>query len=282
MKSRPYCEVDVFTSGALMGNPLAVVFDADDLSTEQMEAFANWTNLSETTFLLKPTHPEADYRVRIFTPQTEFKFAGHPTLGSCHAWLQHGGKPKRSDVIVQECGIGLVNVHSLQGNVLAFEAPPTIDTRADAQLLGEVYKALGIDATQVVQSAWLDNGGPPWLSLQLHSAEQVLKITPNHNALKSLAKVGVVGAYAASSECVYEVRAFAAAVGVNEDPVTGSLNASLARWLKQSGQLKQDEYVVSQGTCMGRAGRVYVSHRSERVVLIGGKSQTHVKGELML
>jgi PhzF family phenazine biosynthesis protein len=257
------------------------VFDADSLSTEQMQAFANWTNLSETTFVLKPTQPEADYRLRIFTPQTEFKFAGHPTLGTCHAWLERGGRPKRANVVVQECGIGLVNVHRTSHERLAFEAPSTKIAAVEADLLAHVYIALGISPKDVVQSAWLDNGGPPWLCLQLHSAAQVLKIEPDHVALKSLAKVGLIGPYAASNECAYEVRAFAAAVGVNEDPVTGSLNASLAHWLKQMDQVPHD-YVVSQGTRLGRAGRVYVSHRADGLILIGGVSQTRVSGTLMI
>lgn len=298
MKARDYVEVDVFNSGSLTGNPLAVVFDADELTTAQMQAFANWTNLSETTFVLQPTHAEADYRVRIFTPSTEFKFAGHPTLGTCHAWLARGGKARQADHVVQECGIGLVKVHRIADR-LAFEAPPTEATQADAGLLAQVYTALGISSAEVICSAWLDNGGPPWLSLQLQSAAQVLRIEPDHAALKRLAKVGViapyqgsadykaldiglVGAGAAVDDCAYEVRAFAAAVGVYEDPVTGSLNASLARWMKQT-QAMPDDYVVSQGTRMGRAGRVYVTHRAkEGLVLIGGKSSTVVTGEMRL
>jgi PhzF family phenazine biosynthesis protein len=292
----PYCEVDVFTDVPLKGNPLAVVFEADNLSTEQMQTFANWTNLSETSFVLKPTDPQADYRVRIFTPSTEFKFAGHPTLGTCHAWLEHGGKAKREGIVVQECGIGLVNVHQRNGG-LAFEAPPTKATNCDATLLSQVCSALGVDSAQVQAAQWLDNGGPPWLSLLLPSAEQVLALEPDHAALKTLAKVGVIGAYEdknykaldigvigahkVAHDCAFEVRAFAAAVGVYEDPVTGSLNASFARWMMGMGKAPP-RYTVSQGTRLGRAGRVQVEALADDVVLIGGASITCVRGELSL
>jgi PhzF family phenazine biosynthesis protein len=275
-----YTEVDVFTSGALKGNPLAVVFDADALSTQQMQAFANWTNLSETTFVLKPTDPHADYRLRIFTPTTEFKFAGHPTLGTCHAWLERGGKPGDANVIVQECGIGLVKVHRT-GEQLAFEAPAITCRDVQAALLTQVLAALHLNATQVKAAQWIDNGGPAWLCLSLPDAQTVLAIEPDHAALKTLAKVGVMGAYPQGHEAQFEVRAFAAAVGVNEDPVTGALNACLARWLLSQGKMTAP-YVVSQGTRLGRAGRVYVKQLTSDVVLIGGVSQTRVTGKLSL
>jgi PhzF family phenazine biosynthesis protein len=275
-----YTEVDVFTSCALKGNPLAVVFDADNLSTEQMQAFSNWTNLSETTFVLKPTDSKADYRLRIFTPNTEFKFAGHPTLGTCHAWLEHGCKPQRENMIVQECGIGLVNVHRT-GERLAFEAPAIVTRDAEAPLLEAVLKALQLSRAQVRAVQWIDNGGPAWLCLELESAQAVLAIEPDHVALKTLAKVGVIGAHPAGYAQAFEVRAFAAAVGVNEDPVTGALNACLARWLLSQGKAPA-QYVVSQGERLGRAGRVYISQLEGDVVLIGGASVTCVRGELSL
>ncbi len=275
-----YTEVDVFTSGALKGNPLAVVFDADTLSTQQMQAFANWTNLSETTFVLKPTDLRADYRLRIFTPSTEFKFAGHPTLGTCHAWLEQGGKPRYENIIVQECGIGLVNVHRTSER-LAFEAPAIVTRDAEAPLLEAVLKALPLSHTQVRAAQWIDNGGPAWLCLELDNAQAVLAIEPDHAALKALAKVGVIGAYPMGHAQAFEVRAFAAAVGVNEDPVTGALNACLARWLLSQGKAPA-QYVVSQGERLGRAGRVYISQLEGDVVLIGGKSETRVTGTLSL
>jgi PhzF family phenazine biosynthesis protein len=276
-----YADVDVFTSASLKGNPLAVVFDADELSAAQMQAFANWTNLSETTFVLKPRDARADYRLRIFTPTTEFQFAGHPTLGTCHAWLERGGKPQNAQLVVQECGIGLVNVHRLQNNRLAFEAPAIKRSEVDAALLQQVLAALKLSAAQVQAAQWLDNGGPAWLCLELDAADTVLRIEPDHAALKRLAKVGVVAAYPDGDACQYEVRAFAAAVGIDEDPVTGSLNASLAHWLFAQGKAPSS-YVASQGTRLGRAGRVYVTQRADGVVLIGGNSVTQVSGNLSL
>ncbi len=276
-RRRDFSEVDVFTATALLGNPLAVVHDGRGLVTDRMAAFARWTNLSETTFLLPPTHPEADYRVRIFTPGGELPFAGHPTLGSCHAWLAAGGTPRRADTIVQECGIGLVPIR--RGDRLAFAAPPTTVERADAELLQRVHAALGLDPARVHDAAWLSNGFPQ-LALLLDSAATVLALEPDHAALKALGKVGVVGPQAAGSGSDFEVRFFAAAIGVNEDPVTGSLNANIAHWLIDTGRAPAN-YVAAQGTALGRAGRVHV-RRDGDGTWIGGDVAACVAGTVLL
>jgi PhzF family phenazine biosynthesis protein len=276
-RERGFSQVDVFTATALLGNPLAVVHDGGGIDTERMAAFARWTNLSETTFLLPPTHPDADYRVRIFTPGGELPFAGHPTLGSCHVWLQSGGQPKRADTVVQECGIGLVPLR--RGERLAFAAPPTTVERADAELLHRVYAALGLDPARVRDAAWLSNGFPQ-LTLLLDSSATVLALKPDHAALKAHAKVGVVGPHQAGAEFDFEVRFFAAAIGVNEDPVTGSLNANIAQWLIDTGRAPK-HYVAAQGTAMGRAGRIHV-HRDADGTWIGGDVASCIAGSVML
>ena len=276
-RQRGFSQVDVFTATALLGNPLAVVHDGGGLSTERMQAFARWTNLSETTFLLPPTHPEADYRVRIFTPGGELPFAGHPTLGSCHVWLESGGKPRRADAIVQECEIGLVPLR--RGERLAFAAPPTTVERADAELLHRVYAALGLDPARVRDAAWLSNGFPQ-LVLLLDSAATVLSLKPDHAALKGLGKVGVVAPHPADDGLDFEVRFFAAAIGINEDPVTGSLNANVAQWLIDTGRAPPS-YVASQGTAMGRAGRIHV-RRDDQGTWIGGDVAPCVAGTVTL
>ena len=274
---RDFSQVDVFTASALLGNPLAVVHDGSGLSTERMAAFARWTNLSETTFLLPPTNPEADYRVRIFTPGGELPFAGHPTLGSCHVWLQAGGRPKREDVVLQECAIGLVPLR--RGERLAFAAPATSVERVDAELLHRVYGALGLDPARVRDTAWLSNGFPQ-LVLLLDSAATVLALKPDHAALKGLGKVGVVAPHPAGSGLDFEVRFFAAAIGINEDPVTGSLNANVARWLIDSGRAPA-RYVAAQGTAMGRAGRIHVQ-RDDQGTWIGGDVAACIGGTVLL
>jgi PhzF family phenazine biosynthesis protein len=276
-RRRDFSQVDVFTATPMLGNPLAVVHDGRGLSTERMQAFARWTNLSETTFLLPPTHPEADYRVRIFTPGGELPFAGHPTLGSCHVWLQAGGAPKQADVVVQECSVGLVAIR--RSERLAFAAPPTTVERVDAELLHRVYAALGLDPARVRDTAWLSNGFPQ-LVLLVDAAATVLALKPDHAALKSLGKVGVVGAYPAGSELDFEVRFFAAAIGINEDPVTGSLNANVARWLIDTGRAPA-RYVAGQGSAMGRAGRIHVQ-RDDHGTWIGGDVAPCIAGTVML
>jgi PhzF family phenazine biosynthesis protein len=273
---RPFCLVDVFTSGPLNGNPLAVVFGADDLSDVQMQAFARWMNLSETTFLLRPTLPEADYRMRIFTPGGELPFAGHPTLGTCHAWLEAGGKPKRSDLILQECGVGLVRIRPSEDH-LAFAAPPLESRAVEEDLLSAILNALRLDPSMVKTSRWLDNGSQ-WVGLLLSEVDVLLNLEPDHAALKQLVKVGVIAPITSGGPCAFEVRAFAASTGVPEDPVTGSLNAALAQWLIGEG-LAPECYVVSQGTCLHRAGRIHVE-RKNNDVWIGGHTITCIKGEL--
>jgi PhzF family phenazine biosynthesis protein len=276
-RQRGFSQVDVFTATPLRGNPLAVVHDGAGLSDEQMAAFARWTNLSETTFLLPPANPEADYRVRIFTPGGELPFAGHPTLGSCHVWLQAGGKPKRDDLVVQECSIGLVPIR--RGARLAFAAPPTTVERADAELLHRVYAALGLEPARVQEAAWLSNGFPQ-LVLRVDTAATVLALKPDHSALKGLGKVGVVGPHPAGGELDFEVRFFAAAIGIDEDPVTGSLNANVARWLIDSGRAPA-RYVAAQGTAMGRAGRIHVQ-RDDAGTWIGGDVAGCIAGSVTI
>jgi PhzF family phenazine biosynthesis protein len=273
-----FTQVDVFTERPLLGNPLAVVHGADALDEARMQAFAQWTNLSETTFLLAPTDPAADYRVRIFTPGGELPFAGHPTLGSCHAWLERGGVPKRAGRVVQQCGVGLVDIRTEAGRT-AFAAPPLRMAEVEAPLLAEVLRALGLEPGAVLASQWLVNG-PRWLGLLLRDAAAVLALAPDFAALRSLAKVGVVGAYPSGSECAFELRAFVSMVGVAEDPVTGSLNAGVAEWLIESGRAPE-RYVAAQGAKLGRAGRVHVSREDGRF-WIGGSSVSCIRGEVHL
>lgn len=272
-----FTQVDVFTETPLRGNPLAVVHGADAWSDAQMQAFARWTNLSETTFLSKPTSAQADYRVRIFTPGGELPFAGHPTLGSCHAWLEQGGVPKAAGHVMQQCEKGLVPIR-LDGQRAAFAAPPSKRSGVDEELLAHVLAALGVAPSQVRAAQWLDNG-PKWLCLLLRDAEAVLRIEPDHAVLKGLANVGVVGAHA-SGDVQYEVRAFAAPMGIPEDPVTGSLNAGIAQWLIGEG-IAPSRYVAAQGTRMERAGRVHVE-RDGDTIWVGGNSVSCIRGELGL
>ena len=278
MNKFAFTQVDVFTDQPLRGNPLAVVHGADGLSDAQMQAFAQWTNLSETSFLLQPSDPAADYRVRIFTPGGELPFAGHPTLGSCHAWLGAGGQPRARGMVVQQCGVGLVRVR-LNGEQAAFAAPPLQMEAVDGSTLDGVLAALGLQRDQVRASQWLNNG-PKWLGLLLDSADTVLAIEPDHAALKTLAKVGVVAPHAPGSECQFEVRAFAASVGIPEDPVTGSLNAGLAQWLIGTG-LAPARYVAAQGQRLGRAGRVSIE-QDGHTLWVGGHSVSCIRGELVL
>ena len=273
-----FTQVDVFTDRALLGNPLAVVHGADGLDDERMQAFARWTNLSETAFLLAPSEPGADYRVRIFTPGGELPFAGHPTLGSCHAWLAHGGRPRTAGRVVQECGVGLVTVRLGAGQP-AFAAPLLSIEEVEPAVLSAVLGALSLRHDQVRAARWLDNG-PRWLGLLLGSAAEVLAVEPDHAALRHLAKVGLIGAHAPGSACEFEVRAFAAPVGVDEDPVTGSLNAGFAGWLIDAG-LARASYRVAQGTRLGRAGRVSLA-REAGTVWVGGASVTCIRGEVEL
>ena len=306
MKTRPFKQVDVFTGERYRGNPLAVVLDGSDLGDEAMQRFARWTNLSETVFLLPPTLPGADYRVRIFTPGAELDFAGHPTLGACHAWLAADGRPRSTGVVVQQCNVGLVNIRpGEQKDALAFEAPPLQRRAPSPSLLARVAGALGLKANQIVAAQCLDNG-TPWLGLLVDGAHTVMSLTPDHRALKELGhKVGVAAltpqdeeapaligrsnrearAFSRSaptvSEAQLEVRAFAASVGIEEDPVTGSLNASLAQWLIADGHLP-DRYVAAQGECIDRAGRVHIERDAQGRTWVGGQSVTCIDGSVML
>lgn len=288
MKLRPFKQVDVFTAVAYRGNPLAVVLDGEGLSTEEMQHFTNWTNLSECTFVLPPTTAEADYRVRIFCPGRELPFAGHPTLGTCHAWLQAGGQP-RGDYVVQECGIGLVKIKRDAGR-LAFAAPPLRKSGPlPAEDVALIARGLRIPQDEIVAHAWCDNG-PNWRGVMLRSAEQVLAIQPDAAVLAGLdigvvgprGKVGVVGARPAGDECAFEVRAFFPGNnGMVEDPVTGSLNAALAQWLIGAG-IAPEQYVAAQGTALARAGRVHVQRDATGEIWIGGASVSCVEGTVLI
>ncbi len=276
---RRFVQVDVFTSEPLLGNPLAVVVDGAGLSDAQMAAFARWTNLSETTFLLPPTDPAADYRVRIFTPGGELPFAGHPTLGSAHAWLASGGDPKKPGEVVQECGIGLVRVRREAGR-LAFAAPPLRREGpvAEANLRAQVLASLHLQDQDLLDLVWVDNG-PGWMAARLASADAVLQLHPDFNVMRGL-KLGVVGAYPPGSPQEFEVRAFVPTLGVPEDPVTGSLNAGLALWLQGAG-LAPERYVAAQGAALGRAGRIHVAREGAHC-WIGGDVTPLVHGQVRL
>jgi PhzF family phenazine biosynthesis protein len=281
MIQRSFKQVDVFTAEAYRGNPLAVVLDGSGLSDEQMQHFAKWTNLSETTFLLPPEDDAADYRVRIFTPGGELPFAGHPTLGSCHAWLEAGGKPRSRQFIVQQCKVGLVKIRR-EGTRLAFAAPAMRRSAPSPAVLAQVAAALGLKASQVVTAQVLDNG-PVWFSLLLDSPQTVLALSPSHLELKNLGhKVGVAAAYPGTGAGPnLEVRAFAAPAGIIEDPVTGSLNAGLAQWLIED-QRMPERYVAAQGACLGRSGRVHIERDGQGQVWVGGESVTCISGTVAL
>lgn len=301
---RAFQQVDVFTARPYLGNALAVVMDASGLSDAQMQRFACWTNLSETTFLLPPTDPAADYRVRIFTPGGELPFAGHPTLGSCHAWLEAGGQPQGREV-VQECALGLVRIRR-EGSQLAFAAPPCKRSDIASDLLEGIEQALGLQAQQVLAAQKLDNG-PQWHGLLLDDPQTVLALLPDHARLRELGtKVGVAARYghvantglliarsnrearasrspaaAEPGAADLEVRAFAAPIGVNEDPVTGSLNASLAQWLMAEGHMPT-RYQAAQGACLGRAGQVHLQRDANGQVWVGGQSVVCISGQVRL
>jgi PhzF family phenazine biosynthesis protein len=276
---RRFAQVDVFTTEAYRGNPVAVVLDAEGLDGDAMQRIARWTNLSETTFVLPPDELTADYRVRIFTPDTELPFAGHPTLGTCHAWSASGGVPHEADVVVQSCGVGLVPVRR-DGARLAFAAPPLVRSGPlDDAELDVVVTALGIDHADVVDASWVDNG-PGWAAVLLEDADAVLAVTPDFGG-RDL-DIGVAGPHAPGSACQLEVRAFFPAGGrATEDPVTGSLNASLAQWLLGAGRITAP-YVASQGTALGRLGRVHVDQDPDGQVWVGGGTTTCIDGVVSL
>ena len=270
--ARAFKQCDVFTTRPYYGNPVAVVLEAEGISTEAMLRFAQWTNLSETTFVLPP-EAGGDYRVRIFTPTTELPFAGHPTLGTCHAWLEAGGVPAGDDV-VQECEAGLVRVRR-EGGRLAFAAPPLIRSgpveEADVQRAAD---ALRIAREAIVDAQWADNG-PGWMAVLLSSAEEVLALEPGFVDFD----LGVVGKGGAED---WELRAFFPVNGATvEDPVTGSLNASVAEWLIATGRASAP-YVAAQGTVLGRAGRIAVDVDGDGTLWVGGGVVTCISGEVAL
>lgn len=275
---RTFSQVDVFTDEFMKGNALAVVHDAEGLTTEQMAAFANWTNLAETTFLLPPTNPAADYRVRIFTVSRELPFAGHPTLGSAHVWLTAGNTPQDQGKVVQECGAGLVEVRR-DGERLAFAAPPLLrgGPVEDHQALAD---ALAITPEEIAGAQWADNG-PGWVAVLLHSAEAVLAIRPDYQRFGQFTGIGVVGPHRAGGDAAFEVRAFINEGGrFEEDPVTGSLNASIAQWLIPAG-IAQEKYVAAQGTVLGRRGRVHLS-QVDGEIWVGGNTVLGITGQVAL
>jgi PhzF family phenazine biosynthesis protein len=278
MASFRYTAVDVFTAVPLKGNALAVVHDAVGLADETMQAFARWTNLSETTFLLPPTDAAADYRARIFFPGGELPFAGHPTLGTCHAWLASGGKPKNRDEIVQQCGVGLVRVRR-DGTRLAFAAPPLRRSGpVDDATLDSIARSLAIERSAIRNSQWVVNG-PNWVAVMLGSREELLALKPDMANLEPH-DIGVVAPMPKGGEAAFEMRAFVGGGGPFEDPVTGSLQAGVAQWLIGAG-LAPERYVAMQGTALGRDGRVYVEKRGADI-WIGGDSVTLVEGQVTL
>ena len=291
---RPFAQVDVFTATPYLGNPLAVVLDGSGLSTEDMHRFTAWTNLSECTFVLPPTPDEraagADYRVRIFCPGRELPFAGHPTLGTCHAWLAHGGQPQHPDRVVQACGAGLVSIRRTGSHGgtprLAFAAPPLRrEGPLDEADVAHIARGLGVARTDIVAHAWCDNG-PGWRAVMLNHAEQVQALQPDPAVLNGW-EVGVVGRHAIPADAagdtpLLEVRAFFPGnQGLMEDPVTGSLNAALAQWLIPAG-LAPAHYVAAQGHCLHRAGRVHIDRDADGTVWVGGASVTCITGTAQL
>ena len=276
--AREFQLVDVFGSGPFSGNPLGVVHDAEGLDTETMQTIARWLNLSETCFLLPPSDDSADYRVRIFTLQRELPFAGHPTLGSAHAWLAAGGTPRRRDRVVQECPAGLIPIRRDAAG-LAFAAPPLVrEGPVEAQKIAELADLLRIDRSAIVDAAWADNG-PGWIAVLLESAEAVLALEPaRHHHTR--VDVGVIGPHPEGSEVAFELRVFFNDHhgGLLEDPVTGSFNASAAQWLLGSGRAAAP-YLAAQGTRLGRAGRIQVDRDSDGTIWIGGRTETLFSGK---
>lgn len=278
----PFHMVDVFSPVPYGGNPLAVVLDADGMSTDEMQTITRWLNLSETAFLSPPTHPEADYRVRIFTLAHELPFAGHPTLGACHTWLATGGAPREAGRVVQECGAGLVELRRTEEQ-LTFAAPPQVRSGpVDDELFGQLIRVLGLDADDVVDSRWIDNG-PGWVGILLEDADAVLAVDADISRFTGSGSldIGLVGPHPEGSTFDVEVRGlFSDDHGdLREDPVTGSLNASIGQWLFETGRARSP-YVARQGTRLGRHGHVHVERDAGGQVWVGGQTVTRITGQL--
>jgi PhzF family phenazine biosynthesis protein len=280
MRARRFVQCDVFTNTPTKGNGLAVVLDGDGLSDREMQDFAAWTNLAETTFLMPPTTAEADYKVRIFTPAREMLFAGHPTLGSCASWLRSGGKPKTAGVVKQECGVGIVSI-DVSGAVPAFAAPKTTVAPLPAEKLQAITGALGLSPDRIVRTAQLSNG-PVWQVLELASADDVLAADSSKIRYPQFVGVGLMGAHPKGSECAFEVRMLGASSGMSEDPITGSLNAAIACWMYGAGYW-QEPVTVAQGTRINRSGRVFIrQNAATRTVWVGGQTCFLIEGTLTL
>ncbi|MFJ3956829.1 PhzF family phenazine biosynthesis protein [Arthrobacter sp. NPDC090010] len=283
MRQRPFRQVDVFSGARYRGNPLAVVLDGEELDTEQMQEFARWTNLSETTFLLPPTSPQADYRVRIFTPLAELAFAGHPTLGSCHAWLAAGGTARNPGHVVQESAQGLVHVRR-DGELLSFAAPDPVLDPVPEELQAEVLKALELPSDALIGCRWIDNGAR-WMGLLLHDVESLRAARPHAAELHGLGvKAGMcaIHPFSEGESPVLEVRGITLTPqGIAEDPATGSLNAGLAAWLTQEGILNLP-YTAHQGTGIGRTGRLRLSRGTDGRLWVGGTVRSCVEGTVLL
>jgi PhzF family phenazine biosynthesis protein len=276
-RSRPFRQVDVFATSRYRGNPVAVVLDGALISDRAMQRFANWMNLSETTFVLPPSEPDADYQVRIFTPSVELPFAGHPTLGTCHAWIEAGGRPKDSETIVQQCGAGLVSIRRTDHG-LAFAAPPLVKSGpVDPGELEAVARDLNLDLGQIVDAEWTDNG-PGWVSVLLDRAAELLEVQPR----STHRYIGLVAPQPAGEDTAFEVRAFFPKDGaMAEDPITGSLNAGLAMWLTRTGRAAPP-YIAAQGTALGRQGRIYVTQDADGSFWVGGGTVTCIVGNVTL
>ncbi|MFD7677119.1 PhzF family phenazine biosynthesis protein [Streptomyces sp. NPDC060187] len=278
-RARAFAQVDVFSTGAFSGNPVAVVLDGSDLDDQAMQRLARWTNLSETTFLLPPTTEEADYRLRIFTPDSELPFAGHPTLGTARAWLDAGHSPRHADRIVQECGAGLVTVRR-DTDSLAFAAPPRVrDGALDEAYLAQLVAAFGITREQVLDHQWVDNG-PGWAVLQLATAEEVLALEPDLSLIPD-AMVGAIGAHPENAGHHFEMRTFAPGAGVPEDPACGSMNAGVGQWLTSTGAAPSS-YRVAQGTRLGRSASIAVTADESGAVWVGGDTTVAIHGTIAM
>jgi PhzF family phenazine biosynthesis protein len=280
MQSRRFIQCDVFTPTPTLGNALAVVVDGEGVTEESMQQFAAWTNLAETTFIQPAQDPTADYRLRIFTPTREMLFAGHPTLGSCAAWLHCGGKARESGIVRQECGIGIVDIDTREPQLLAFTAPPTAIRPMQEDNSDAIAMALEIPRGQILQTAELENG-PLWQVMQLDSAAAVLALDSSRVRWPTFKSIGMIGAHPPGAECDYEVRMLAPSSGMSEDPITGSLNSALAHWLQAQGKLERP-ITVAQGTRINRHGRVAITPADTDTVRIGGQTHILIEGTVRL